>query len=103
MIPWFNSPFNSLLPVQRRDSFKEHMLIHNGPRYRCPHCPKEFVQKSNLTRHIRIHTNVRPYKCDHCEKTFTDRGACSSHMKVHSGENKQVSKDYYFLLIEVFI
>jgi uncharacterized Zn-finger protein len=40
---------------QRRDTFREHLLIHTGPRYRCTHCPKEFVQRSNLRRHIRIH------------------------------------------------
>lgn len=42
--------------LQRKDSYNEHLLIHNGPRHKCPHCPKEFVQRSNLVRHIRIHT-----------------------------------------------
>lgn len=75
---------------KRRDSYKEHLLIHTGPRYRCPHCPKEFVQKSNLNRHIRIHLNIKPYNCNFCDKTFSDRGACKSHEKLHTGDQKMV-------------
>ena len=41
--------------LQRSDTYREHLLIHTGPRYRCTHCPKEFVQRSNLRRHIRVH------------------------------------------------
>lgn len=76
----------SLDGVQRRDSFREHMLIHNGPRYRCPHCTKEFVQKSNLKRHVRIHLGIKPHQCPVCKKCFSDKGACSSHIRTHSRE-----------------
>ena len=97
------------------------MLIHDGPRFRCTHCPKEFVQKSNLRRHIRqgeklcscnvvvylwvglltlyyrLHLGIKPYKCDVCEKEFADKGACNSHVKTHTGE-KHVSTILVYLV-----
>ena len=62
--------------------FNEHLLIHVGPRHKCPHCPKEFVQKSNLKRHIRIHLGIKPYKCSFCEMTFSDKVKCLLQIKV---------------------
>lgn len=65
--------------LQRRDSYVEHMLIHNGPRHKCDQCEREFVQRSNLIRHKRIHTGVKPYFCRYCYKRFADKSACNSH------------------------
>lgn len=36
----------------------------------CDTCGKNFIDKSGLTRHMKIHSDVRPHKCKTCEKRF---------------------------------
>ncbi|KAF4518556.1 hypothetical protein B566_EDAN004300 [Ephemera danica] len=98
----------------RKDSYNEHLLIHNGPRHKCPHCPKEFVQRSNLVRsrisvrsvrsvsrtkcgkgfnsekylqrHVAIvHEPSNAFSCPLCKKTFSQQARLKAHLMTHSG------------------
>ncbi|XP_072318454.1 uncharacterized protein [Eucyclogobius newberryi] len=49
--------------------------------YSCSFCEKCFYTKSDLERHIRIHTGERPYVCQVCEEDFTQMSCLSDHQK----------------------
>lgn len=88
--------------------FENHKAsIHDGVRYKCTHCRKQFTQKFQLKVHISsvhlgkkvqcercddqagagsalrahiaaVHKGIR-YKCDICGQTFRNKGAIKSH------------------------
>ena len=85
--------------------FKEHQLRHKklksslelirkrsklvtreGFKLSCKYCSKKFLKPSQVTRHERIHTGVRPYKCQDCGKAFTQKQSLESHSLKHTGQ-----------------
>ena len=54
--------------------------------HKCPHCFKVFAQKSDLHRHIKIHTGVKPFGCSLCPKAFYQRSDLSRHLRTHTGD-----------------
>lgn len=64
-------------------------IIYNEKKiYNCllPDCGKTFKFKSEMKRHLAIHSNERPYTCafPDCGKTFKRADALSNHFRIHS-------------------
>ena len=71
---------------------QQHMLIHEEKRLKCPHCPKMFRIKGNLSTHLKYHLAERPFPCELCGQGFARKQNYQRHMKKHK------QNDYHLLI-----
>nr|CAD7605117.1 unnamed protein product [Timema genevievae] len=65
-----------------------HTYIHSEQRlFPCELCDKTFKRKSELNRHVKIHSDSRPVKC-HCGQSYK----CVSHLRRHEQKSHNVAK-----------
>ncbi|XP_033230591.1 gastrula zinc finger protein XlCGF71.1-like [Belonocnema kinseyi] len=64
---------------------KSHMMSYtrNSLPFKCPVCPKDFLQFSNLKEHMRIHPEFKPFECQLCKERFSKNCDLSTHMLAH--------------------
>ncbi|XP_050092981.1 zinc finger protein 878-like isoform X5 [Anopheles aquasalis] len=66
-----------------RSHTKENLL-------KCPHCPVQMVNRTNLLRHVRtVHEKVVIKSCEPCGRGFTTANAYKSHMRTHHNIGEQ--------------
>ena len=52
-----------------------------------PDCPKGFVSKFNLRRHINVaHLRIRAHECPVCQKKMASKQNVKEHLYIHTGE-----------------
>uniref|UniRef100_A0A1E1WPV7 C2H2-type domain-containing protein n=2 Tax=Pectinophora gossypiella TaxID=13191 RepID=A0A1E1WPV7_PECGO len=72
---------------------KRHLLMHADSKETCPVCRKTLSLRTNLTVHLRTHTNTRPHKCAVCYKSFVRKATLNLHQKfVHRSGDVECEK-----------
>ncbi len=59
--------------------------VYAPGKFCCTKCPKTFVGKDGLRRHMQQHTGRFSYWCDQCQRGFTVKCNYTGHMAKHEG------------------
>ena len=65
---------------------------------KCTYCPKDFVSKAQLTKHLKIvHQVIRNHKCMKCDKTFLRQ----KHLKEHILRLHETKKGFFMSRMQI--
>ncbi|CAL4080220.1 unnamed protein product, partial [Meganyctiphanes norvegica] len=78
-------------------NLKSHIKMvhgHKKSKYVCQNCKKSFISPKDLSRHQKIHTQVRDFQCPVCNRGFSRKDNMTAHLRTHTepaaGSSKNV-------------
>ncbi|KAL3877820.1 hypothetical protein ACJMK2_035464 [Sinanodonta woodiana] len=84
---------NQILIIQEPGYNEEIAPPHILKPFVCTVCGKRSKWRTDIIKHMRIHTGEKPYNCELCGKPFANSSAYHVHMRGHKGENLHHCKD----------
>jgi len=72
-----------------------HMELHAPRDLKCPYCPKAFITRSILRKHLQIHTALKPYSCTRCAFSSCALNNIHQHAKKSHGKSGLHDKDNF--------
>lgn len=71
-----------------RVQLRKHIATHTGERrYRCEICAMAFITLTNLKLHLASHSDARPHVCQICNAAFKTKMALRKHHRTHEERN----------------
>ena len=55
----------------QKSDVKRHMVVHTGEKFACSYCPKQFSQKYTRNMHEKIHTCVVPSPLEYSDEKYS--------------------------------
>ena len=65
---------------KKKDQLNTHISTHQDSIDICYACGITFTQKNNWTKHMKIYHLPQNFKCNHCPKSFIDKKALKKHV-----------------------
>ncbi|XP_068235218.1 zinc finger protein 91-like [Palaemon carinicauda] len=72
-----------------RKKYSDHIRLHRIKNFKCNVCGKRFRAKSNLKKHMQVHS--RPFSCAYCHKSFKSEYVLELHQALHSEDQPSKS------------
>lgn len=72
--------------TKTKSDLTKHMKVHSSEKkFKCPLCGKGFKTYSCMSKHQQRHSDERPFLCDICQKSFKLKSSLRNHIRLHSG------------------